>query len=76
MTLTKYVSEIDDYLVKKLPDTNHATLCEIAEFFAMKSHNYATDCVLECEKIWREELNRSNKKYDDLLEMYFKELGR
>lgn len=72
MTLNEYSQEVLDYMVKKLPDVNTATLCEIAEFFALKSHNFASDMVTENNKQWHEELKRYGKQMDRLVEMAYK----
>jgi hypothetical protein len=52
MTLIEYTQEVADYLAKKLPDANPATLCEIAEFFAMKTNNYAQDALNKNNEQW------------------------
>ena len=72
MTLNEYAQEVLDYMVKKLPDVNPATLCEIAEFFAMKSHNFANDMIAENNKSWHEHLKRDEKHMDRLLERAYK----
>lgn len=72
MTFEKYVYEVYDYLHAKLPDTNDATLCEIAEFFVMKSNNFAHDMIEKNNEMWRKEFERSNKQFDKLLEKVYK----
>ena len=74
MTLNEYTQEVVDYLHKKLPDINPATLCEIAEFFVMKSHNFATDIVAENNKAMQKMFNNYDKKWIKLLERMDKKL--
>ena len=61
MTLHEYTQEVIDYLCKKLPDVNVATLYEIAEFFAMKTSNYAQDEIKTNNQSWFGNM----KRYDD-----------
>lgn len=72
MTLNEYAQEVFDYMVKKLPDVNQATLLEITEFFIMKSNNFATDMVAKHNEDWRKELDRYNKRWDRFIEKYYK----
>lgn len=63
MTLRNYAQEFVDYLCKKIPDINQSTLMEIAEFAAMKAHNYALDEIKRNNKSWYEGLKRSDDLY-------------
>ena len=64
MTLNEYSQEVLDYMIKKLPDVNQATLYEVTEFFVMKSNNFATDMIAENNTRWQEELKRYSKQMD------------
>lgn len=72
MTLEKYTQEVFDYITKKLPDANQATLLEITEFFVMKSNNFATDIVTANNERWLKEFERYNKQWDRLVEKVYK----
>lgn len=72
MTLNEYTQEVFDYMVKKLPDVNQATLLEITEFFVMKSNNFANDVVAEHNNLWLKEFERYNKQWDRLIEKVYK----
>ena len=67
MTLVEYTQEVLDYMVKKLPDVNHATLCEIAEFFAMKSNNFAYDMTAKNSEQWIKHIERNDKWYLEIM---------
>lgn len=64
MTLNEYSQEVANYLYNKVPDINPATICEIAEFFVMKSNNFAHDMVAENNKAWKKEFDRHNKQWE------------
>ena len=68
MTLNKYAQEVFDYLVKKLPDTNQATLLEITEFVTMKSQNLADDKISENNQTWQKALETHDRRWDQFLE--------
>lgn len=72
MTLNEYVQEVVNYLYNKLPDVNPATICEIAEFFVMKSSNFANDKIAENNSMWQKEFERYNKQWDKLVEKVYK----
>jgi hypothetical protein len=63
MTLEKYAQEVLDYMVNKLPDVNHATLCEIVEFFVMKTNNYAQDVLNKNNEQWLDNIKRHDDWY-------------
>ena len=67
MTLNEYSQEVLDYMVKKLPDVNPATLCEIAEFFAMKSNNFAYDMIAKNSEQWLKHIERNDKWYLEMM---------
>lgn len=75
MTLDEYTKEVFDYMVKKLSDVNQATLYEIAEFFVLKSNNFAFDRVAENNKQWLETMKRNDNFYIKLIEGY-KQYGK
>ena len=68
MTLNEYAQEVVDYLYKKLPDINPATLCEIAEFFVMKSSNFANDQIAESNKVMQKIFKRHDEQWMKILE--------
>lgn len=68
MTLNEYTQEVFDYMYKKLPDVNQATLLEITEFFVMKSNNFAFDRVAENYEQWQKYTKQSNDLYIKMLE--------
>ena len=72
MTLEQYAREVFDYMVNKLPDVNHATLCEITEFFVLKSNNFSIDKVEENNKLWQENMKRYEKQVDKFIERVYK----
>ena len=72
MTLHEYVQEVFDYMVKKLPDVNQATLYEIAEFFVLKCNNFASDAIAENNERWLKEFDRYNRQWDKLIEKVYK----
>lgn len=72
MTLEKYAQEVFDYMINKLPDVNHATLYEIAEFFVLKSNNFASDMIVENNKSWQESFRRYEKQVDKIIERAYK----
>ena len=63
MTLGNYAQEFVDYLCKKIPDINQATLMEIAEFATMKACNYANDEIKRNNKSWYDGFKRSEDLY-------------
>lgn len=67
MTLNEYSQEVLDYMVKKLPDVNPATLCEIAEFFAMKTSNYTSDMIVKNGEWWLKHIESNNKLYLEMM---------
>ena len=67
MTLGNYVQEFVDYLCKKIPDINQATLMEIAEFAAMKAQNYVYDEVKKNNQSWYEGMKRHDDLYLQLM---------
>lgn len=67
MTLEKYTQEVFDYMTKKLPDVNQATLCEIAEFFAIKSNNFAYDMIAKNSEQWLKHIERNDKWYLEMM---------
>lgn len=72
MTLSEYTQEVIDYMVKKLPDVNPATLCEIAEFFTMKTNNYTYDTMNENNKQWLRHMQRNDEFYIE----WIKKMGK
>ena len=70
MTLNEYSQEVFDYMVKKLPDVNQATLCEIAEFFAMKSNNFAYDMMTKNSEQWLKYIRKNDDFYIELMKRY------
>jgi hypothetical protein len=72
MTLEKYTQEVFDYMCKKLPDVNQAVLYEVAEFFVLKSNNFAYDMIAENNTRWLKEFERYNKQWDRLVEKVYK----
>jgi len=72
MTLNEYAQEVFDYMAKKLPDINQATLLEIVEFFAMKSNNFVSDKIEESNKEWRKEFDRYDKKWQIFIAKFYK----
>ena len=72
MTLSEYTSEVNKYLRAKLPDVNHATLYEIAEFFVMKSNNFASDMVADNNKTWQEVFKRHNKQWCEIMKQTYR----
>lgn len=68
MTLNEYTQEVYDYLDKKLPNCNPATLCEIAEFFVMKSSNFANDLLVEHNTAMQKMIDRRDKQWIKVLE--------
>jgi len=73
MTLEEYTNKVHNYLSAKLPDTNPATLYEIAEFFVMTSNNFANDMIAENNQVWQKEFKRQNKWYNQLIEKVYKQ---
>ena len=69
MTLIEYTQAVVDYLAKKLPDINPATLCEIAEFFAMKTHNYTQDELKKNNEQWLDNMKRYDEWYLHLMKV-------
>lgn len=63
MTLGDYAQEVVDYLCKKIPDINPATILEIAEFATMKANNYAQDEIKKNNQSWFDAM----KKHDEFL---------
>lgn len=70
MTLNELTQEVVDYLTKKLPDVNQATLLEIAEFFVMKSNNYASDMVVKNSETWLKHMKRNDEWYLEMIKRY------
>ena len=70
MTQNEYAQEVFDYMVKKLPDVNQATLLEITEFFVMKSNNYASDMVAKNSETWLKHMKRNDEWYLEMLKRY------
>ena len=70
MTLNELTQEVADYLTNKLPDVNPATLCEITEFFVMKSHNFASDMMTKSNEQWLKQINRNDEFYIELIKRY------
>ena len=66
MTLNDFTQDVANYLYKKLPDANAATLLEIAEFTTMKAYNYAQDEIKESYQKWYD----GQKKANDLFLKY------
>ena len=66
MELNKYTQEVVDYLCKKLPDVNVATILEIAEFFVMKSNNYSQDQIKKHDEHWLDQMKRHDDFYSKL----------
>ena len=60
MTLNDFTKDVADYLCKKLPDANAATLLEIAEFTTMKAYNYAQDEIKASYEKWFDGQKKSN----------------
>lgn len=54
MTIIELAQDTADYLSKKFPDVNVASIAEAAEYVAMRANNYTQDVV-------KEELNKSNE---------------
>ena len=67
MGLHEYTQEVVDYLVKKLPDANPATLCEIAEFFTMKTNNYTSDMIAKNSEQWTKQIQRNDEFYIEFI---------
>jgi hypothetical protein len=63
MTLHEYTQEVVDYLCKKLPNVNVATILEIAEFFTMKTNNYSWDEIKKNNASWYNGI----QKHDEFL---------
>ena len=63
MTLGDYAQEITNYLCKKLPCVDTATILEIAEFAAMKANNYTQDEIKKNNESWYDAM----KKHDEFL---------
>lgn len=72
MTLNKYAQEVLDYMIKKLPDVNQATLIEITEFFIMRSNNFAADKIAEHNQTWQKALQEHDRRWDKLIEKIYK----
>ena len=70
MTLNELTQEVADYLTKKLPDVNPATLCEITEFFVMKSNNFASDIIMKNNEQWVKLIKRNDEFYIELIKRY------
>ena len=54
MTIIEFAHDAADYLSKKFPDANVASIAEAAEYLAMRANNYTQDVL-------KEELNKSNE---------------
>ena len=54
MTIIEFAQDTADYLSKKFPDVNVASIAEAAEYIAMRASNYTQDVL-------KEELNKSNE---------------
>lgn len=67
MELHEYTQEVVDYMAKKLPDVNPATLCEIAEFFVMKTSNYTSDMIAKNNKQWWKHIQRNDEFYIEFM---------
>lgn len=65
MTLNEFAQDVVDYLYKKLPDVNEATLLEIAELMTAKAFNYAQDELKASNEKWSEQFRKSNEVYFD-----------
>lgn len=63
MTLNDFAKEVSDYMYKKLPDVNAATILEIAEFTTMKAHNYTIDELEIANEKWCKYQDQANKLY-------------
>ena len=72
MTLNEYAQDVLDYMIKKLPDVNQATLIEITEFFIMKSNNFSADKIAENNQEWQNALKRHDKRWDKFIEKVYK----
>ena len=72
MTLEEYTREVVEYLSNKIPDINAATAYEIAEFFVMKSNNFATDKVAENVKLWQETLRKNDRHWEKFVRNIYK----
>ena len=60
MTLNDFTQDIANYLCKKLPDVNVATLLEIAEFTTMRAYNYTQDEIKEASIKWCDQQKKAN----------------
>ena len=67
MTLGEYAQEVVDYLCKKLPDINPATIVEIAEFVTAKASNYAQDDIKKNNQSWFGGMKRHDEFYLELM---------
>lgn len=72
MTLEKYAREVTNYLCDKIPDINPATAYEIAEFFVMKSSNFATDKIVENNKTWQEYFREHDERWKEFIRNTYK----
>lgn len=63
MTLGDYAQEIVDYLCKKIPGIDPATVLEVAEFATMKANNYVQDEIKKNNSSWFDAM----KKHDEFL---------
>ena len=72
MTLNEYAKQIIDYLCNKIPDINPATIQEIAEFFVMKSDNFAKDEIAKNNKSWYKELGKRDEQWKWVIKAFEK----
>ena len=70
MELHEYTQEVVDYLVKKIPDVNTATLYEIAEFFTMKTNNYTSDMITKNSEQWLKHMQKNDEFYIEVMKRY------
>ena len=67
MTLGEYAQEVVDYLCKKIPGIDPATVIEIAECLTAKTANYAQDEIKENNKNWFDTLKQHDNFYINLI---------